>query len=40
MPIVEEITAMLQRIWAWFASFTDIGNMFSSLWNGFLGWFS
>jgi len=40
MVIVEEITQILQNIYNWFASFTDIGNMFSSLWNGFLGWFS
>jgi len=40
MPIVEEITHIMQVIWAWFASFADIGDMFTKLWEGFLGWFS
>jgi len=39
MPIVEEFTQLLQNIYNWFASFTDIGHMFVSLWNGFIGWF-
>jgi len=48
MIIAEEITQIFQNIWAWFASFTDIGDMFLQfiegigdffvrLWNGLMG---
>ena len=39
MPIAEEITQLLQNIYNYFASFTDIGDFFVNLWNNIAGWF-
>ncbi|MCL2299168.1 MAG: hypothetical protein FWC27_03355 [Firmicutes bacterium] len=38
MPFVEEVTQVFQNIWAWFDSFTDIGDMFVQLFEG-IGYF-
>ena len=40
MPIIEEIAQWHQNFWAWFAQFADIGDMFTQLWNGFIGFFT
>jgi hypothetical protein len=39
MPIIEEIVQFFQNIHSWFASFTDIGDMFVKLWEGFVALF-
>jgi len=40
MPIVEEITAAMQRCWAFWASFTDIGDFFTRIWGIIADWFT
>jgi len=39
MPIIEEITQIFQNIWAFFASFTDIGDFFTRIWGVIGAWF-